>query len=146
MNIMIGDTIVTEDREIGIVENRDGNFLTVRFPDCGNQRDQVPRRRAKPLAELICEARGEGKRLTIGTAISLVGASPLADLVALFGYSTGQMRRDSLQKVVNQLLRAGLLRYPLRRIDGAEMTGSKSVLLQFHFQSTTTTIAAIRIR
>jgi hypothetical protein len=41
MNIMIGDTIVTDDREIGIVENRPGNTLTVRFPDYGNRRDQV---------------------------------------------------------------------------------------------------------
>jgi AAA+ superfamily predicted ATPase len=107
MNIMIGDTIVTDDKQIGIVENRAGNFLTVRFPDCGNQRDQVPRRRARLLAKLICEARAAGKRLGF-SAISLQGKSPLADLVSLFGYSTGQMRRESLQKVVNQLSRAGL--------------------------------------
>ena len=73
MNIMVGDTIVTEDRQIGIVENRAGSSLSVRFPDCGNQRDQVPRRRAKPLAKIIGEARAEGERLPSGTNISLVG-------------------------------------------------------------------------
>ena len=108
MNIMIGDTIVTDDRDIGIVENREGNFLTVRFPDLGNQRDHVPRKRATPLADVICQARIDGRRLALPNAISLVGSSTLAELVALFGYSTGQMRRDSLQKVVTQLMRAGL--------------------------------------
>ena len=63
MNIMIGDTIVTNDGQVGIVENRAANFLTVRFLDCGNRRDRVPRRRARPLAKLIYEARAEGKRL-----------------------------------------------------------------------------------
>ena len=59
INIMIGDTIVTDDREIGIVENRSGNSLTVRFPDYGNRRDQVHRSQTKPLAKLILEARAE---------------------------------------------------------------------------------------
>jgi hypothetical protein len=53
MNILIGDTIVTDDREIGIVETRSGRILTVRFPDHGNRRDQVHQSRANPLAELI---------------------------------------------------------------------------------------------
>jgi SpoVK/Ycf46/Vps4 family AAA+-type ATPase len=108
MYTMIGDTIVTDDREIGIVENRSGNFLTVRFPDNGNRRDQIRRGQATPLAEFVRGARSEGKALRLGNNISLVGDSTLADLVALFGYSTGQMRRDSLQKVLNQLNRAGL--------------------------------------
>jgi hypothetical protein len=108
MNIMIGDTIVTDDREIGIVENRSGNTLTVRFPDYGNRRDQVHRSQTKPLAKLILEARAEGKPIRLGINISLVGDSTLAELVTLFGYSTGQMRRESLQKVLNQLMRAGL--------------------------------------
>ena len=65
MNIMIGDTIVPEDGQVGIVENRAENFLTVRFPACGNRRDPVLRRRAKPLATLLYEARAEGKRLSL---------------------------------------------------------------------------------
>ena len=50
MNIMIGDTIVTDDREIGIVENRSGNSLTVRFPDYGNRRDQIHRSQTRHQA------------------------------------------------------------------------------------------------
>ncbi len=107
MHIMIGDTIVY-DKEIGIVENRSGTILTVRFPDQGNRRDQVHRSQSEPLAELVCRARLGGRPLRLGTNISLVGDSTLADLVALFGYSTGQMRRESLNKVRKQLLRAGL--------------------------------------
>ena len=38
----------------------------------------------------------------------LVGDSTLAELVGLFGYSTGQLRGDSLWKVRKQLERAGL--------------------------------------
>ncbi len=108
MNIMIGDTIVTDDREIGIVENRAGEWLIVRFPDSGNRREQVRRTQAKPLAKLAYLARLDGKPLPVGTKISLVGKSTLADLVALFGYSTGQMRRESLSRVRRQLERAGL--------------------------------------
>jgi ATPase family associated with various cellular activities (AAA) len=108
MNIMIGDTIVTDDKEIGIVENRSGSTLIVRFPDNGNRRDQIQWSRVSPLAALIYKARAEGRRLPLRVDISLVGKSNLADLVALFGYSTGQMRRDSLQNVINQLWRAGL--------------------------------------
>jgi hypothetical protein len=108
MNIMIGDTIVTDDKEIGIVENRSGSTLIVRFPDNGNRRDQIQWSRVSPLAALVYKARAEGRRLPLRVDISLVGKSNLADLVALFGYSTGQMRRDSLQKVINQLWRAGL--------------------------------------
>jgi len=108
MHIMIGDTIVTDDKEIGIVENRSGAILTVRFPEQGNRRDQVHRRQSEPLAELVRRVRDGGKPLRLGTNISLVGDSTLADLVALFGYSTGQMRRESLNKVRKQLLRAGL--------------------------------------
>ena len=108
MNIMIGDTIVSDNKEIGIVESRSGSALSVRFPDYGNHRDQVHRSRVNPLAELVYEARAEGKALRLGTNISLVGDSTLAELVTLFGYSTGQMRRESLDKVVRQLWRAGL--------------------------------------
>ena len=64
--------------------------------------------RQNPFGDLIYRARVEGKPLRLGTNISLVGDSTLADLVALFGYSTGQMRRESLNKVLKQLLRAGL--------------------------------------
>ena len=51
MNIMIGDTIVLDDKRIGIVENRSGNDLTVRLPDEGNLRDHIFRSQVKPLAE-----------------------------------------------------------------------------------------------
>jgi hypothetical protein len=108
MNIMIGDTIATDDREIGIVENRAGDWLTVRFPDSGNRREQVRRAEAKPLAELAYEARRDKTPLRVSNPISLVGNSTLAELVALFGYSTGLMRRESLYKVIRQLERAGL--------------------------------------
>jgi hypothetical protein len=110
MNIMIGDTIVTDDRDrkIGIVENRSGTLLTVRFPEHGNRREPIQRNEVTPLADLIYQARLEGKRLGLGSAISLAGDSKLADLVELFGYSTGQMRRESLHKVRRQLWRAGL--------------------------------------
>ena len=108
MNIMIGDTIVLDDKRIGIVENRWGNDLTVRLPDDGNLREHILRSRAKPLAEVVYEARNHGRRLPLGTNISLTGKSTLAELVALFGYSTGQMRRDSLFKVRRQLERAGI--------------------------------------
>ena len=100
MNIMIGDTIVTDDKEIGIVENRSGIYLTIRFPERGNRREQVHRSQATPLAELVSEAKCGGKSLRLGANISLAGHSTLAELVSLFGYSTGQMRRDSLSKVL----------------------------------------------
>ena len=108
MNIMIGDTIVTDYREIGIVENRSGSTLTIRFPDDGNRREQTVRSQVRPLAELVYEARVNERRIALRSTISMVGNSTLADLVALFGYSTGQMRRDSLLKVRKQLWRAGL--------------------------------------
>ena len=108
MQIMIGDSIVTDVHEIGIVENRSKNALTVRFPELGNRREQLHRSQATPLAHLVAEARRDGKPLRLGANISLVGHSTLAELVALFGYSTGQMRRDSLGKVRRQLERAGL--------------------------------------
>lgn len=61
------------------------------------------------LAELALEARREGKPLQLkGQSISLRGDSTLAELVALFGYSTGKMRTDSLDRVLRQLERAGL--------------------------------------
>ncbi len=107
MNIMIGDTIVTDGREIGIVEGRAGSMLTVRFPENGNRRIPVPRSQTTPLAELVYRARVEEKRLGFGN-ISLAGKSKLSDLVSLFGYSTGLMRRESLNKVRRQLWRAGL--------------------------------------
>ena len=110
MNIMIGDTIVTDDREIGIVESRSGNTLTVRFPEDGNRRERTVRSQVRPLAELVYEARGVNeRRMAASLAISAWWETPhWLSWWRLFGYSTGQMRRDSRQKVVNQLLRAGL--------------------------------------
>ncbi|MFI5455520.1 MAG: hypothetical protein ACHRXM_08720 [Isosphaerales bacterium] len=107
MNIMIGDTIVY-DKEIGIVENRSGSTLTVRFPENGNRRIPVLRNAATPLGDLIYQARVAGRPLRLANRISLAGDSTLADLVALFGYSTGLMRTESLNKVLKQLSRAGL--------------------------------------
>ena len=108
MKITIGDTVVKDGREIGVAENRTGTLLTVRFPESGNRREQIHRNRTKPLAELIYQARLDGKRLGLRSGISLAGDSALAELVELFGYSTGQMRRESLLKVERQLWRAGL--------------------------------------
>jgi hypothetical protein len=102
MNIMIGDTIVY-DKEIGIVENRSGSTLTVRFPENGNRRIPVHRSQALLLGDLIYQARFEGRPLRLANRISLTGDSTFADLVALFGYSTGLMRTESLNKVLKQL-------------------------------------------
>ena len=63
MNIMVGDTIVLDDKRIGIVENRSGSDLTVRLPDDGNLREHIFRSQAKPLAEVIYEARDHGRVL-----------------------------------------------------------------------------------
>ena len=108
MKALIGDTVVDDERDIGIVESRERNLLVIRYPVLGNQRIQKLRDQVKLLAERIRQARAEGRPLQVGPKISLTGDSRLADLVGLFGYSTGQLRRDSLEKVVRQLQRAGL--------------------------------------
>src|SRR5262245_12590551 len=99
MKALVGDTVVDDDRDIGIIEGRDRNMLTIRYPARGNQRFRKSRDQVQHLAERIRQARLEGKPLQVGVKISLTGESTLADLVGLFGYSTGQLRGDSLWKV-----------------------------------------------
>ena len=108
MKIVVGDTVVDQNSQIGIVESRSGSQVTVRYPVRQNVRERKDRTEIQPLAELIYLARNTGKPLQIGRAISLTGNSTLAELVTMFGYSTGQMRTDSLNKVLRQLERAGL--------------------------------------
>jgi hypothetical protein len=108
MNILLGDSVVDQDRRIGIVENRSGSQLTIRYPGQGNIRERRHRSEVSPLAQLMYAARTTGKPLQIGRAISLTGDSTLSELVSLFGYSTGQMRTDSLSRVLRQLERANL--------------------------------------
>src|SRR5262249_37166248 len=79
-----------------------------RYPTRGNQRFRKTRDQVQHLAERIRQARIEGRPLQVGVNISLTGDSTLAELVGLFGYSTGQLRSDSLWKVRKPLERAGL--------------------------------------
>lgn len=108
MRIYVGDTVVVDERTraVGIVERRDGNQVVVRRPDLGNQREYFSRNDVQPLAGLMADARGRGSKYK--NDLSLTGQSTLAQLVEEFGYATGQMRRDSLIKVVRQLERSGL--------------------------------------
>jgi hypothetical protein len=108
MKALVGDTVVDDDRDIGIIESRERNLLTIRYPDRGNQRVRKTRDQVQHLAERIRQARLEGKPLQVGAKISLTGDSTLADLVGLFGYGTGQLRRESLVRVLKQLERSGL--------------------------------------
>ncbi|MCI0393149.1 MAG: ATP-binding protein, partial [Acidobacteria bacterium] len=112
MRIQIGDTVVLIDRqnEIGIVEKRQGDEMTIRFPDYDNKRERYRRNEIRPLAEIMFEARRRG--VTYRHSLSLTGRSTLAELVSEFGYSTQQLRGESLDKVVRQLQRAGLEVHP----------------------------------
>ncbi|MBL0695653.1 ATP-binding protein [Comamonas sp. JC664] len=78
----------------------------LRWPERNGQRETIPRNDVQCLAEAMAEARQSSKAFS--TTLSLTGASTLADLVSRFGYSTGQMRSESLRKVRTQLQRAGL--------------------------------------
>ena len=109
MKVLPGDSVVDHRRDVGIAESRSGTILTIRFPSHANAREKRHRSEVRHLAELIFEAKNEGRPLQLrGASISLRGDSTLADLVALFGYSTGQMRSESLDRVLRQLERAGL--------------------------------------
>src|SRR5262245_26890471 len=112
MRIQIGDTVVLVDRpnKIGIVERRQGDEMTIRFPDYDNRRERYSRNEISPLAEVMFEARRRG--VTYRHSLSLTGRSTLAELVSEFGYSTQQLRGESLDKVVRQLQRAGLEVHP----------------------------------
>ena len=111
MRVKVGDTVVfSNNQRIGIVERRDGGGLTLRLPQEGNLRTSLPRGDVKPLAEAMFEARKRGTKFR--NDISLTGASTLAELVAAFGYATQQLRLGSLNKVLNQLDRAGLKLIP----------------------------------
>ena len=107
MRIYLGDTITLVDpsRKVGIVERRQGDHLIIRFPDDDNRRQQVARTRVRALAEVLYEARAQGR---YKNQLSLTGGSTLADLVSEFGYATQRLRLESLNKVLRQLLRAGL--------------------------------------
>jgi hypothetical protein len=110
MRILPGDSIVDEMKDVGIVEGRSGSTLTVRYPCYNNVREKRQRLSVKHLAELILEQiQNEGRRLQLKlSSISLRGQSTVAELVSLFGYSTGQLRNTSLSKVLRQVQRAGL--------------------------------------
>lgn len=108
MKAIVGDSVVDDDRDIGIIESRDRNLMTIRYPARGNHRYKKTRDQVEHLAERIRQARVEGKPLQVGSNISLTGESTLAELVGLFGYSTGQLRNESLMRVLKQLDRAGL--------------------------------------
>ena len=111
MRIQLGDSVWHERRrKVGVLERRQGNWLTVRWPGDGNQREQVQRGDVVPLALAIARKRREQTALT--KSLSLTGTSTVADLVQFFGYSTGQLRRDSVTRVLNQLRRAGLTAHP----------------------------------
>jgi len=61
MYIQLGDSVrVGEQKSVGIVERRNANILTVRFPDNDNRREQVPRSDLRPLAVAMFEARERG--------------------------------------------------------------------------------------
>ncbi len=105
MNIMVGDSVIF-GKGRGIVLRRNGDEITVRCPDAGDIRVEFSRGELRHIAEAMCDARKNGT--VYKTGISLTGNSTLADLVEAFGYATGQMRTDSLNKVLGQLYRAGL--------------------------------------
>ncbi|AKQ64560.1 Cell division protein FtsH [Myxococcus hansupus] len=107
MRVIKGDTVIhRRSREVGIVERRDGNHVVLRWPERNGQRETIARNDVQCLAEVMAEARQASKLFS--TTLSLTGTSTLADLVSRFGYSTGQMRSESLRKVRTQLQRAGL--------------------------------------
>ncbi|NVJ05926.1 ATP-binding protein [Myxococcus sp. AM001] len=107
MRVIKGDTVIhRRSREVGIVERRDGNHVVLRWPERNGQRETIPRNDVQCLAEVMAEARQASKLFS--TTLSLTGTSTLADLVSRFGYSTGQLRSESLRKVRTQLQRAGL--------------------------------------
>ncbi|MEO2036763.1 MAG: ATP-binding protein [Planctomycetaceae bacterium] len=107
MRVQIGDTVIfLKGQRIGIVERRDGGTLTLRLPNDGNCRERFAREEVRPLAEAMCDARKRGTKFR--NDLSLTGSSTLAELVEAFGYATQQLRRGSLNKVWNQLKRAGL--------------------------------------
>jgi SpoVK/Ycf46/Vps4 family AAA+-type ATPase len=99
-----------DSHKVGIVERRQGDLLTVRFPDDNNRREKVPRREVRALADILYEARKRGAKYK--NNFSLTGGSTLAELVEEFGYSTQQLRSESREKVVKQLQRAGLEVHP----------------------------------
>ncbi len=59
MTIQFGDSVIRRQGPsgVGIVEWRQGDTLTIRFPDHENRRDQVARREVCALAEVMYEAR-----------------------------------------------------------------------------------------
>jgi hypothetical protein len=88
MRIHLGNSVIRRQgpSTVGIVERRQGDILTIRFPDRENRRDQVSRKDVRALAEAVYEARKRGTRY--GKMLSLTGGSTLAELVSAFGYGT----------------------------------------------------------
>jgi hypothetical protein len=109
MRIHLGDSVIRgqDSPTVAIVERRQGDTLTIRFPDHENRREQVSRGEVSALAEVICEVRKQGGT-RCGKRLSLSGGSTLADLVGEFGYATQRLRSESINRVVRQLQRAGV--------------------------------------
>ena len=86
MRIQLGDSVILtqEPSTVGIIERRQGDTLTIRFPARENRREQVSRREVRALAEVMYETRKGGD--AVWKTLSLTGESTLADLVRTFGY------------------------------------------------------------
>jgi hypothetical protein len=112
MRIHLGDSVIRRQgpSTVGIVERRQGDTLTIRFPDHENRREQVSRREVCALAEVMYEARKRGD--AVWKDLILMGGSTLAELVWAFGYATQRLRSESRDRVVRQLQRAGFEVHP----------------------------------
>ena len=108
MRIHLEDSVILtqEPSTVGIIERRQGDTLTIRFPARENRREQVSRGEVRALAEVMYETRRGGGELW--KTLNLMGESTLADLVRAFGYDTQRLRSESRERVVRQLERAGL--------------------------------------
>jgi hypothetical protein len=111
MRIHLGDSVIRRQGPsgVGIVERRQGDTLTMRFPDQENRREQASRREVCALAEVMYEARERGDE--VWKNLSLVGGSTPANLFA-FGYATRRLRSESRDCMVRQLQRAGFEVHP----------------------------------
>jgi hypothetical protein len=77
MRIQPGDSVILmqEPSTVGIIERRQGDTPTLRFPDRENRRAQVSRREVCALAEVMFEARMQGN--AGWKELSLTGGSTL---------------------------------------------------------------------
>jgi energy-coupling factor transporter ATP-binding protein EcfA2 len=107
MNVLIGDTVVHKAGGwLGIVESKIGGEYSVSRPDSGNQRERIRRDEFYLLAARLRDVCANGTKVANG--FSIMGKSTISELVEQFGYSTQRLRSNSLNKVLNQLRRAGL--------------------------------------